>query len=501
MDRPPGAPAGLNAPPVFVDGFGARFLTFDPDNGGAPHPVEILSFESSLVEMPEFAATLGARVARLAGARHLHFTRVRRLDRPTADSLHLVSDRVAGWRLIDVLDVAEREALAFDISAVLSLLRQLVPAVALFARHQKDVAVGAIGPERLILTPQGRLVLTEYVLAPAIEKLGLTREQLWRQYRVAVPAIARVTPRSDVLGIGVVVLSLLLGRRLRSDEFPGAVPELLRAAAETSGGNVRPLSEGLRSWLERALQLDARTPFQSPQDAQLAFEEVLAAERGYVTSPALLDAFVARFSGIAGPPPEPVAVVRETPAAAPAAAPAPAPPGPDPVLLAGAVVSGPDPVLPAGPVMSRPDPTVPAGATVSEPDSTSAVRFRVAGDTRRWTKGALAGFALVVLIEAVAIIWLWNRLSDTLARDGELEVKSLPGAARVRIDDRDLGVTPLTVRLAPGTYTLQVQSGDAPPRVLVVQIRAGVQTSQYLELQIPEKPAEKPPVTGRGGRN
>jgi hypothetical protein len=53
----------------------------------------------------------------------------------------------------------------------------------------------------------------------------------------------------------------------------------------------------------------------------------------------------------------------------------------------------------------------------------------------------------------------------------------------VTLDDDDLGVTPVTVKLAPGTYTLKVQSGTGAPRVIVVQIRPGVQTAQYLELQ------------------
>ena len=555
MDRVPGPPAGLS-PPVFSDGFGARFLTFDSE-AGPSEAVEILSFESSLVDAPEFAEALGARVARLAGARHTSFARVRRLDRPAADSLLLVSDRVAGWRLAQVLDLAEQEALTFDISAVLSLLRQLVPAVALFARHQKDIAVGGIGPERLILTPQGRLVLAEYVLGPAIEKLGLSRDQLWRHYRVAVPAIARVTPRADVLSIGIVVLSLLLGRRLRDDEYPGALPDLLQAATESSGGNVRMLSEGLKSWLARALQLDARTAFQSPQEAQVAFEEMLAAERGYVTSPALLDAFVARFVTIAGRPPEAVRPAPEPPVPEPVPEPVPDPPPPAVVeeappepqaaivvnpdaeaVVAHAPSPMPDPVelLVAAPLPTAaapeplplpvgiPEPVVAPGlegerdlfaSPVAEPvpswtiappppeESVEApgVRLRVGGEARRWTTGALAGFALIAVIQAIAIIWLWNRWSDTLAREGELEVKSLPTAARVRVDDRDLGVTPLTVRLAPGTYTLQVQAGAAPPRVLVVQIRPGVQTSQYLELQVPDAPAEKVPGPTKGRKN
>jgi hypothetical protein len=62
-------------------------------------------------------------------------------------------------------------------------------------------------------------------------------------------------------------------------------------------------------------------------------------------------------------------------------------------------------------------------------------------------------------------------------------VSSRPVAARVTLDNDNLGTTPLTVKLAPGTYTLKVQAGKAEPRVIVVQIRPGVQTAQYLELQ------------------
>ncbi len=65
-----------------------------------------------------------------------------------------------------------------DISAVLSLLRQLIPSVAVFVRHQKEVGIGIIGPERLILTPKGQLVLTEFTLGESLDKLSLPREQV-----------------------------------------------------------------------------------------------------------------------------------------------------------------------------------------------------------------------------------------------------------------------------------------------------------------------------------
>ena len=51
------------------------------------------------------------------------------------------------------------------------------------------------------------------------------------------------------------------------------------------------------------------------------------------------------------------------------------------------------------------------------------------------------------------------------------------------IDDEERGVTPLTVRVSPGTHVLQLRVGTAEPRVIPLMIRAGVQTAQYVELQ------------------
>jgi hypothetical protein len=100
-----------------------------------------------------------------------------------------------------------------------------------------------------------------------------------------------------------------------------------------------------------------------------------------------------------------------------------------------------------------------------------------------WLPKALAALTLVVVFETAAIVWLWSRASASLATQGELVVTSRPASARVMLDNQALGVTPVTVRRSPGTYTLKVQYGNSEPRVIVVQIRQGVQTAQYLELQ------------------
>jgi hypothetical protein len=62
-------------------------------------------------------------------------------------------------------------------------------------------------------------------------------------------------------------------------------------------------------------------------------------------------------------------------------------------------------------------------------------------------------------------------------------VAKLSTARHALFANKDLGMTPVTVRLSPGTYSLKVQVGNAKPRVIPIQIRVGVQSAQYLELQ------------------
>jgi PEGA domain len=62
-------------------------------------------------------------------------------------------------------------------------------------------------------------------------------------------------------------------------------------------------------------------------------------------------------------------------------------------------------------------------------------------------------------------------------------VQSRPEGAQVKIDGEVKGNTPLTVRLDAGAHVMEVQSGKSEPRVIPLMISAGVQTSQYVELQ------------------
>src|SRR5260221_562544 len=126
----------------------------------------------------------------------------------------------------------------------------------------------ALGERRRLETPGARLVVVEYVLGAALEQLRFSRDRYWRELRIALPAspgLPRFDHRADVTQIGVVGLSLVLGRMLREDEYVAHGAELLASASTmpSKGGGLEPLPAGLRSWLSRALQLDARQSFAS----------------------------------------------------------------------------------------------------------------------------------------------------------------------------------------------------------------------------------------------
>src|SRR6185436_13561935 len=116
--------------------------------------------------------------------------------------------------------------------------------------NARDVAHGLLAPERLIVTPNARLVIVEHVLGAAIEQLQFGRERLWQDFRVAMPPSAglpRFDHRADVTGLGMVALALILGRPVEADEYPHKIQTLVSEAREKSAlGEEQPLSTAMR---------------------------------------------------------------------------------------------------------------------------------------------------------------------------------------------------------------------------------------------------------------
>lgn len=285
--------------PLFSDGLGERVVAAD---GATGELLQILRLRPALTAVPSFEFALRERAARLANFRHACYARVRRVDRAMSpeSSLAVVSDHLEGTRLSDILRVAHEHGLQLDINAALCLIRELVPAVAMLHENARDVAHGLIAAERLLVSASGRLVIVEHVLGAAIEQLQYTRDRLWQEFRVAMPPSAglpRFDHRADVTGMGLVALSLILGRPLEADEYPQRIPALLDAAHErTALGEERPLSAQLRTWLARTLQLDVRRAFASAPEALAALEELVADTSIYVAAPVALETFLSRYS-------------------------------------------------------------------------------------------------------------------------------------------------------------------------------------------------------------
>ena len=290
--------------PLFVDGLGERRVAADATTGEL---LQILRIRPELTAVPSFEFALRERTARLMNFRHAYYARVRRIDRgPGGGGLSIVSDHVEGTRLSDLLRISHQRGLQLNTNAALCLIRQLVPAVALLHENARDASHGLIAPERLVVTPHARLVVVEHVAGSAIEQLQFGRERLWQEFRLAIPSSAgavRFDHRSDVNGIGITALSLVLGRPIAADEFAHGIPQLLMQAREQSPmGDERPLSNGFRNWLGRTLQLDVRRAFASAPEALAALEETLASDSSYAAAPVALETFLAQYSAALAEP-------------------------------------------------------------------------------------------------------------------------------------------------------------------------------------------------------
>ena len=182
--------------------------------------------------------------------------------------------------------------------------------------------------------------------------------------------IPRFDQRADVTGIGVVALSLVLGRSLREDEFPRGVNDLLNTARErTAMGDETPLSHGLRAWLACALQTDIRRAFASAPEALAALDQLISENPAYVPAPVALETFLSRYIAAVLVPAPPV---RQEPAISRVAPAAP----PNAVTAA--------PVAPLSPPAAAvPAPTIPAPAPHAAPALPPTTRGFATGRTRR----------------------------------------------------------------------------------------------------------------------
>ncbi|MEO7189589.1 MAG: PEGA domain-containing protein [Vicinamibacterales bacterium] len=265
----PTAAPGLEGPqhrpslPGFADALGDRVLVFETSNSSW---LELLRFKRALSEVPAFESALRQRLDDLSGFSHPSIAAIRRVERDAGDDLMLVWNHVAGRRLSEIMQDATGPAFALE------LIGQVAPALVALHEHEAGLSHGLLTPDRIVVTRDGRLVITEHLMASAMGVLGLPAERVRAELQLAVadgPDPVMFGSAADLLQLGFMALSLLVGRRIDPTEYPakmGACLEELEARA--AGRFMVPAS--LRSWLEHALQLDGKS-FMSAREALDAF--------------------------------------------------------------------------------------------------------------------------------------------------------------------------------------------------------------------------------------
>jgi len=245
------------------DGLGDRYVAFE---SGSEACIETRCFDVSLGDSAAFESALREQVERLQTLRHPALTTIRTVERRD-HVLCLISRVPSGRRLFELVE--EENGWAF----ALKVVREVLPALVELYRAGA-AAHGAISASRIQLTREGRLVLVEHVLGPALESLNLSRDA-YRARGVVVPDgsdVVRFTEPTDLAQLGYVALSLLLGRPLDATDFPARVPAFLDEFVHGMGSPAA--ASKVRGWLERMMHIGHAPPYASAIAAHLALEEL-----------------------------------------------------------------------------------------------------------------------------------------------------------------------------------------------------------------------------------
>jgi hypothetical protein len=276
------------------DGLGDRLTGFDRVAG---QTLQILRVRP---ELAAFGATLDEVVARFTERSDRHVLNARGVVRDGAKARPLVVfEHIEGERFDDILARAHALSVIPDITVALFLANHLLTALAALARTTQ-AAHGALSLNRILVTPRGRLVITEHVFGPLLEQLAFSHTRLWRELHVAMPeepVPALCDYRADVAQVAVITLSLILGRPLEEHEYPDRLEDLLgevREVAWIRAGDV--LANAVGSWLDLALPLPGRLIFDEASQAKEALGSMLPADQNFVGSRADLHAFLKQIA-------------------------------------------------------------------------------------------------------------------------------------------------------------------------------------------------------------
>jgi PEGA domain len=174
-------------------------------------------------------------------------------DEPSG-RLILISEHVPGMRLSELLQIAVERSVVADLGAALFVMRRLLT-LAESLKAATRVTQFSIAPERIVITPHGRIVITEPVLAAAAETAAVGL--------------------NDVAGIAIAGMSIMLGHHIEDSEHIDPLSPVLQDAADVAAiraGN--KFSTALRLWFDRAIIADPALSFPDFRQARLALSGV-----------------------------------------------------------------------------------------------------------------------------------------------------------------------------------------------------------------------------------
>jgi hypothetical protein len=372
-----------------------------------------------------------------------------------------------------------------------------------------DACHGTLAAERIVVTPDGNLVIVEHVLGAALGQLRHSPERYWKELRIALPMAVSaplLDRRADVAQVGMIALALVLGRPIADDEYPEKISALANGTFGL-GGSFEAIPEWLRGWLTQALSIEPTRWFASCVEARDAFEVGLKAA-GIAPTAEKLDAFPREYglvepsrqtpvSGptlVTTPPPSPApAPVQSKPAAAPTSnAPAPTPV---------AVQEQTSISASAPPRIVEPPPSL-GSAFPSEQPRLAVSSSRTSRDdesehtrTPHWTAIATdsASNRPRIIAAAVVVVALtsggvfaarryFSAPATTAPTTGTVVVNTDPAGAAVVIDGESHGATPVTATLKTGPHTIELSTKDGVRRTMTVNVTANQQLSQFIEM-------------------
>ena len=454
LDRPLQPPTSLASwyTQGHTDGFGDRLLM--SDNTGATS-FELLRFRPALTIVRGFERALRARVERQQFFRHPLFPAVRAVDHLDGGRvLALVSTYAPGRRLSEVFQ--DPRGLGLHPALAAWLVRQLVPALAELQRRGGGPH-GVLTADRIVLTPEGSPVIVDHALGSALEQLYLPSARLWSDFGLIAPSttgLGQFDARSDIVQLGLIVLSLCLGRRVTPADYPAKLELLLDEFTDIVGRRSPKIAGPLRLWLERALRANGNL-FTTAEQAQDGVADLSGALEPQVLEH-LLAAHAAHPVQMTEPPaaeamPETIALDAAAGALQDFQAEAPAPSATGPAVV----------------------------------DDRAAAR-----PASRTLLVACALLGVIVLAQAVVIARLLSR-TPAVASAAPAAVPVVIDSPRagdvVIVDGRQVGVTPLDVKVGSAVHSIRVMSQAAPaPPAPAVQ-------SQPTGSAAPTKAVQPPP--------